>query len=102
MGCLLASFTTLTVAVDDAAVRMFFGPGLISRSIPFTRIREVSVVQTPWYYGWGIRLTRWGWLWRVYGLGGVEFEFNNGRRFRLGSDEPDKLAEALRRKIRAV
>jgi len=99
-GCLLALFSTLTVIVRDQAIEVFFGPGLIRRRIPLRRIREVREVRTPWYYGWGIRLTPYGWLWNVSGLGGVEVQFDDGRRFRIGSDEPAKLAEAIRRGIR--
>jgi hypothetical protein len=52
-------------------------------------------VRTPWYYGWGIRLTPYGWLWNVSGTGGVELRFEDGGRFRVGSDEPDRLADAI-------
>ena len=102
VGCLLVLFSTLTVSVQDQAVGVSFGPGLIRRRIPLSRIRDVRVVRTPWYYGWGIRLTPSGWLWNVSGLGGVEVQFDDGHRFRIGSDEPEKLAEVLLREIRAV
>jgi hypothetical protein len=47
------------------------------------------VVKTPWYYGWGSRLPQTGWLWNVSGLDGVKVQFDDGRRFRVGSDEPN-------------
>ena len=95
VGSVMVLFSTLTVHVDDGVMTVFFGPGLIRRRIPLRRICEVRVVSTPWYYGWGIRLTPTGWLWNVSGLGGVEVQFDDGHRFRVGSDEPDRLAEAL-------
>lgn len=97
VGLVLVLFSTLTVVVRDQAVEVFFGPGLIRRRIPLHRIRDVQAVRTPWYYGWGIRLTPSGWLWNVSGLSGVEIQFDDGHRFRIGSDEPDKLADVLRR-----
>jgi hypothetical protein len=97
VGLVLVLFSTLTVIVRDGAMDVFFGPGLIRRRIPLGRIREVRVVKTPWYYGWGIRLTPTGWLWNVSGLDGVEVQFDDGHRFRVGSDEPNRLAEALLR-----
>jgi hypothetical protein len=97
VGALLVLFSTLTVIVRDETVEVFFGPGLIRRRIPLNRIRGVRAVRTPWYYGWGIRLTPSGWLWNVSGLDGVEIEFNDGSKFRVGSNEPDKLAAVLRR-----
>lgn len=97
IGLALVLFSTLTVIVRDQTVEVFFGPGLIRRQIPMDRIREAHTVRTPWYYGWGTRLTPSGWLWNVSGLGGVEIQFTDGSTFRVGSDEPDKLTEVLRR-----
>ena len=102
VGFLLVLFSTLTVIVRDQAIDVLFGPGLFRRRIPLRRIRAVRAVRTPWYYGWGIRWTPYGWLWNVSGRGGVEVQFEDGRRFRIGSDEPDKLAEVLRRETRAA
>jgi hypothetical protein len=102
VGCLLVLFSTLTVIVQDQALRVFFGPGVIRRRIPLGRIRDVRTVRTPWYYGWGIRLTPSGWLWNVSGLSGVEIQFDDGHRFRIGTDEPDELVEALRRELLAA
>jgi hypothetical protein len=35
------------------------------------------------------------WLWNVSGYQAVELTLNNGKRFRLGSDEPEALVNAL-------
>lgn len=102
VGVVLLMFSSLTIVVRDEAMDVFFGPGVIRRRIPLRRIREVRVVRTPWYYGWGIRLTPSGWLWNVSGLDGVEIRFDDGHRFRVGSDEPHALAEALLRELRLV
>lgn len=99
VGCLLTPITTLTVIVRSEAISIFFIPGLIARRMAIRHICEVRVVRNRWYYGWGIRLTPQGWLWNVSGLGSVELRFDNGRRFRIGSDEPDKLAQVLRREL---
>src|SRR4051794_31446278 len=71
VGFVLVLFSTLTVIVRDEAMDVFFGPGLIRRRILLRRLRGVRVVRTPWYYGWGIRLTPTGWLWNVSGLDAV-------------------------------
>jgi hypothetical protein len=102
IGCVLLLFSTLTVVVRDQTIHVCVGPGLIRRRIPLRRIRAVRVVRTPWYYGWGIRLTPSGWLWNVSGQGGVEIQSDDGRCFRIGSDEPERLAEILQRETRAV
>jgi hypothetical protein len=102
IALVLLVFSTLTVTVRDGVLGLFFGLGLIRRRILLSRIRDVRVVRSPWYYGWGIRLIPTGWLWNVSGLDGVEVQFEDGHRFRVGSDEADRLAEALRREMAAV
>ncbi len=102
VGALLVMFSTLTVAVEDQVLRLAFGPGLIGKRIPLGSIRAVRVVRNPWYYGWGIRLTPSGWLWNVSGSGGVELQLTGGARFRVGTDEPEKLASVLRDAIQVV
>lgn len=99
LGLLLVAlvlFATLTTAVEDGAFLCYFGPGLIRRRVPLARIAAVEVTRNRWYWGWGIRLTPRGWLWNVSGLDAVELHLRDGRRFRVGTDEPEKLAAALR------
>jgi hypothetical protein len=88
-------FATLTTAVERSVLDVRFGPGPIRRRIHLTEITDVRVVRNPWYYGWGIHWIGRGWLWNVSGLRAVELELRNGRRFRIGSDEPEALARAL-------
>ena len=35
------------------------------------------------------------WLWNVSGLQAVELVLNNGKRFRIGTDEPENLVNAI-------
>ncbi|MBI3050283.1 MAG: hypothetical protein HYY76_18455 [Acidobacteria bacterium] len=96
LGAVLLLFPTLTTVVADGVFEVFFGPGLIRRRIDLSDIREVRIVSNPWYCGWGIRWIGRGWLWNVSGLRGVELELKDGRRFRVGTDEPELLAKTLR------
>ncbi len=89
-------FASLTVEVRRDGIVVSFGPGLIRRIIPIGDIRDVRVVRNRWYYGWGIRRIPGGWLYNVSGLEAVELQLANGRRFRIGTDEPQRLAEAIR------
>jgi hypothetical protein len=36
-----------------------------------------------------------GWLWNVSGIDAVELTMKNGDRFRIGTDEPEKLVTAI-------
>ena len=47
--------------------------------------------------GWGIRLTPYGWLYNVSGLEAVAISLRDGRKFALGTDDPDGLVTAIRR-----
>lgn len=96
---LTALFSTLTTSVEAGTFEVWFGSGLIRRRIALTDIESVAVVENPWYYGWGIHWTPQGWLWNVAGTRGIELHFRDGRRFRVGSDEPERLAAAIRAEI---
>jgi hypothetical protein len=92
-------FCSLTVELRGGWLECWFGPGLMRRRIRLEDVREVEVVRNRWWYGWGIRVTPHGWLWNVSGLDAVELRFRDGKKFRIGTDEPEKLAAAIRRAI---
>jgi len=90
-------FSSLSVVVDDTRLTAAFAPGWPKLEVRLTDIVEVLVVRNPWYYGWGIRLTPAGLLYNVSGLNAVEIRKKNGKTIRIGTDEPDKLRQALNR-----
>ena len=90
-------FATLTVRVDQDSVRIRFGPGVIRKRFPMKEIASCQVVRNPWYYGWGIRLIPQGRLYNVSGFLSVELRMKSGKRYRIGTDDPGQLAEAVRR-----
>lgn len=90
-----ALFGWLTVEIDVRRVLITFGIGLIKRSIPLDTIRGFAPVRNPWYYGWGLRFTPHGLLYNVSGFQAVEILLDDGRRVRVGTDEPDGLVRAL-------
>jgi hypothetical protein len=102
LGALLAAFAFvfvvfgwLTVDIDTQRLRIAFGLGLIRRTISLRTIQAFAPVRNRWYYGWGIRLTPNGILYNVSGLSAVEVLLDDGRRVRVGTDEPDALVGAL-------
>lgn len=97
----IAVFHALTIRVDEAAVSWRFGPGLFRKSVPVSEIVGAVPVRNRWWYGWGIRYTSHGWLYNVDGLDAVEITRQNGKTFRLGTDEPDALASAIRARMEA-
>jgi hypothetical protein len=93
---LLANFASLTVTVDRERVACRFGLGPFGRKIALADVRGVREARNAWWYGWGIRITPHGWLYNVWGLGAIELELAPRGRVRIGSDEPDRLARAVR------
>jgi hypothetical protein len=49
----------------------------------------------------GIHLTPYGWLYNFSGLDAVAITLRNGRKFELGTDDPQGLVDAIRRFIGA-
>jgi hypothetical protein len=95
-GVVLALFGTLTVCVDTESIEIRFGIGLFRRRVSRADIKSCRCVRNPWYYGWGVRFVSGGMLYNVSGLSAVELALANGKRLRVGTDEPEKLANALR------
>jgi len=90
-------FYQLTISVSEEAVIAAFGIGLIRRTIPLSKISGAHTVRNKWWYGFGIRLTPHGWMFNLRGLDALELELTSGRRFRLGTDRPSELRDAIRR-----
>ncbi len=96
----LGLFCSLTVRVGEDVVEIRFGPGLVRKRFPIRDIESCRMVKTSRYDGWGIHHTKGGWLFNVSGFGAVEITMRNGKKYRIGSDEPEKLEEAIRRYTR--
>lgn len=97
VGALL--FSSLTVTIEDEALRFYFGPGFWERRIPLSDLREVRVVRNSPWYGWGIRYTPHGWLYNVSGLRAVELTVRDEGTLRIGTGEPKILKEAIERAL---
>jgi len=92
---IIGLFATLTVEVRDGLLKFHFGPGLIRKKLKVAEIESCEVVRNPWYYGWGIHATRKGWIYNVSGFEAVEILMSDGRRLRIGTDEPELLRKAV-------
>jgi glycerol uptake facilitator-like aquaporin len=99
---IMVLFGSLTVTVNDAAVMIQFGPGIIRKKISLADVESCHPVRNQWWWGWGIRLIPGGWLYNVSGLDAVELKMKNGRVFRIGTDEPRRLAEFIQAKLSKV
>ena len=93
----LASFSTLQVIVDENFLRIKFGYGIFRKKFPLHEIASVKKARNRWYYGWGIRVWFWPYMWiyNVSGFDTVEIVMKGGKRYRIGTDQPEELEQAI-------
>jgi hypothetical protein len=92
-------YLKLIVEVRENGILIRFFP-LHSRFIRFDdlgnyEVRKYHPIRE--YGGWGIRWGSKGWAYNVSGNEGVQLELANGKRIMIGSQNPDKLAEMIRK-----
>jgi len=95
MGGDLVLFHSLSVRVSENDIVLTFGVGLIGKSFVVSDIQSAAIVRNRWYYGWGIKRIPGGWVYNVSGFDAVEIQLNDGRNYRIGTDEPEKLHAAI-------
>jgi hypothetical protein len=91
--CLVFSYK-LTVEIGDGFLRFWFGPGIFSKRIPLEQIAYCQPFKGI-IYGWGIRVTGDGWLYNVSGMKAVTIVLKSGKKMHIGTDEPQRLIEAI-------
>lgn len=99
---ILSSFISLQIIIGEKYLRIKFGYGLYQKKFLLDDIVSAKTVKNHWYYGWGIKIWLWPkmWIYTVSGLDAVEIKMNNGKTYRLGTDEPKKLEQAILHSIK--
>jgi len=87
-------FHSLTIEITGRELRWRFGPGLIRKSVSLDEIVSAAPARTgpSWGIHWSPRL---GWLYNVSGFDAVAVTLRGGKRFTLGTDEPQILVARL-------
>ena len=93
----IVAFYKLTITIDGETLCASFGIGLVRKKVRLAEIAACETIRIRWWYGWGIHLTPYGWLYNVAGLDAVAITSRDGRKFALGTDDPDGLVAAIRR-----
>ena len=98
---MLSSFITLSASIDERYLRVKFGYGIFRKKFSVSEIASATQVKNHWYYGWGIRRWFWPrmWIFNVSGFSAVEIRMKNGKIYRVGTDEPEKLEAAIKQSI---
>jgi|GEM_PF-371057 hypothetical protein len=91
----LVVFSSMNVSCDGNTLKIRLG-FIVGKSFPLKDIKSCRVIKVPWYYGWGVRSIPNGWLYRVSGSYAVEIHIGS-KRYLIGSDDPQKLLEFIKR-----
>jgi hypothetical protein len=100
LAVIVVLFHRLTVVVSEEELVVKFGLGVIGKRFKLNEIQSCQAVRVPWYYGWGIRSTPQGMVFRVSGFHAVQITLVTGRKFLIGTDVPQELEEAINQAIR--
>jgi hypothetical protein len=94
---ILLSFWKLHVMIDGKYLRIKFGYGIFKNKFLLHDITSAKTVKNHRRYGGGIRGCFWPrmWIYNVSGFDAVEIQLKNGKRYRIGTDEPKKLEQAI-------
>lgn len=93
-------FYQLTVIVDYNEVKIRFGIGIIHKTWQLSKMESAAPVKNNILHGWGIHYTTNTTIYNVTGFKAVELKFRNSRRkVRIGTSEPEKLAEYINKMI---
>lgn len=92
-------FGRLTVEVRDGALQVSFTLGWPRWRWSLHEIASAREVRNSWLAGWGLHWVPGFpgyWVINVSGFAAVELRLRNGRRYRVGTDDPDGLLAVLR------
>lgn len=95
-------WSSLTVRILDGTLQLRFGPGFPRKTVSLAEISAAEVTRTNFWEGWGVHLTRRGWLYNVSGFDAVLVRRRDGKSFLVGTDEPRRLKAALERALAAA
>jgi hypothetical protein len=96
----LVLFYKLRITIEGGSLCASFGIGIIRKKVRLADIVGCEPIRIRWWYGWGIHLTPCGWLYNVSGFNAVAIMLRDGRKFALGTNDPDGLTEAIRAGLR--
>lgn len=93
----LVSIMSLQVIIDESYLRIKFSFGIYQKKVSLNDIMSVKTVKNHWYYGWGIGRLLWPkmLIYNVSGFDAVEIKLKNGKTYRIGTNEPEKLEQII-------
>jgi len=95
------SFHHLTVSDEGTELLIAFGPlPLFRRRLQYSELEKVERAKSTLLDGLGIHLSpSGGWVWNIWGYECVDVWYRQGRKVRIGTDDPEGLEQFLNQKI---
>jgi hypothetical protein len=91
----------MKTTVTGGSLTIRIGPVLTGKTIPVSEISGIQKTEIPWYSS-GIKKIRGGWLFSINGSPALEINLQSGKRFIVGTDDPDGLVRAIEDSIQTV
>jgi len=94
-------FGHLTVEEENDRLRVRFGPvPIFQKAIPYSDIVSAEPAQSSFIDGWGLHYTPGkGMIWNIWGWDCVSLTLQNGKTFRIGTDDVEGLIAHLNERI---
>jgi hypothetical protein len=98
---LSACFRQLRVRDAGDRLALTFGPlELFKKRLPYAQMRAARAARSDMLDGWGIHwVAGRGWIYNLWGYDCVAIELANGKRVRVGTDDPRGLVSFLESRI---
>ena len=95
---LLVYLMRLETNIDQKGIRLYFFP-FVKKEFLFEDIEEIEVLDYGFIGGWGIRFwTKYGTTFNIKGCMGLRIVLKNGKKYLIGTQNPEKLKEVLQQK----
>ena len=95
---LLLLFFKLTITIDENKITASFGIGLIKKSIKLDMLdlQVTNEIKTPWYFGIGMRVTKYGILYNTKPGMAIKLNYKNSEKaFLIGTDNFEEIKKVL-------
>lgn len=95
------SFRNLTVSDEGTELLICFGPlPFFKRRLQYSELEKVEQARSTIMDGWGIHMSpSGGWVWNLWGFDCVDVWYRQGRKLRIGTDDPVALTQFLKSKV---
>ncbi|MEH0762056.1 hypothetical protein H4F20_20600 [Vibrio sp. 16] len=88
-------FYSMTIEVNKNKVCWYFGLGFLRKEVEVSSIKEISIYETKWYQGIGVRMLKDGWLYNASVGKALKLTMSGGKNIYLGCKDVESLQFAL-------